>query len=184
MKQSKLPYPEAHGYRNSLQCRRLSRSLRFDPWVRKIPWRRKWQPIPVFLPGNPMDSPWSCKRVRHDLATKQQKLHWGGRKEILAQRLNKRGKERVSIILSDYTVLKPVMLTMNFSLTSEWYVFLLVNIQLCYPHTEPNWPCFVHFPVTESLFSLQNWLQVFFAKPSRVIAARGPSKMKLAFGDA
>ena len=26
----------------------------FDPWVRKIPWRRKWQPTPVFL-GNPMD---------------------------------------------------------------------------------------------------------------------------------
>ena len=24
----------------------------FDPWVRKIPWRRKWQPIPVFLAGN------------------------------------------------------------------------------------------------------------------------------------
>ena len=24
---------------------------RFDPWVRKIPWRRKWQPAPVFLPG-------------------------------------------------------------------------------------------------------------------------------------
>ena len=23
----------------------------FDPWVRKIPWGRKWQPIPVFLPG-------------------------------------------------------------------------------------------------------------------------------------
>ena len=22
-----------------------------DPWVRKILWRRKWQPIPVFLPG-------------------------------------------------------------------------------------------------------------------------------------
>ena len=22
---------------------------RFDPWVGKIPWRRKWQPIPVFL---------------------------------------------------------------------------------------------------------------------------------------
>ena len=27
------------------------RRLRFDPWVRKIPWRRKWQPTPVFLPG-------------------------------------------------------------------------------------------------------------------------------------
>ena len=24
---------------------------RFNPWVQKIPWRRKWQPTPVFLPG-------------------------------------------------------------------------------------------------------------------------------------
>ena len=23
----------------------------FDPWVRKIPWSRKWQPTRVFLPG-------------------------------------------------------------------------------------------------------------------------------------
>jgi len=23
----------------------------FDPWVEKIPWRRAWQPTPVFLPG-------------------------------------------------------------------------------------------------------------------------------------
>ena len=23
----------------------------FDPWVTKIPWRRAWQPTPVFLPG-------------------------------------------------------------------------------------------------------------------------------------
>ena len=30
-----------------LQCRRP----RFDPWVGKIPWRRKWQPTPVLLPG-------------------------------------------------------------------------------------------------------------------------------------
>ena len=30
-----------------LQCGRP----RFDPWVGKIPWRRKWQPTPVFLPG-------------------------------------------------------------------------------------------------------------------------------------
>ena len=34
-----------------LQCQRPG----FDPWVRKIPWRRKWQPTPVFLPENPMD---------------------------------------------------------------------------------------------------------------------------------
>ena len=24
---------------------------RFDPWVRRIPWRREWLPIPVFVPG-------------------------------------------------------------------------------------------------------------------------------------
>ena len=24
---------------------------RFAPWVRKVPWRRDWQPMPVFLPG-------------------------------------------------------------------------------------------------------------------------------------
>ena len=28
-----------------------SRRHEFDPWVGKIPWRRRWQPIPVFLPG-------------------------------------------------------------------------------------------------------------------------------------
>ena len=27
----------------------------FDPWVRKIPWRRKWQPTPEFLLGEFMD---------------------------------------------------------------------------------------------------------------------------------
>ena len=27
------------------------RETGFDPWVGKIPWRRKWQSTPVFLPG-------------------------------------------------------------------------------------------------------------------------------------
>ena len=27
------------------------RRCRFNPWVGKIPWRRKWQSTPVFLPG-------------------------------------------------------------------------------------------------------------------------------------
>ena len=34
---------------SACQCRRHKR-YRFEPWVRKIPWRRKWQPTPVFLP--------------------------------------------------------------------------------------------------------------------------------------
>ena len=42
----------------------------FDPWVGKIPWRRKRQPIPVFLLGKFHGqsslvgySPWSCKEL-------------------------------------------------------------------------------------------------------------------------
>ena len=30
---------------------RKHKRLRFNPWVGKIPWRRKWQPTPVFLTG-------------------------------------------------------------------------------------------------------------------------------------
>ena len=38
------------------------------PWVRKIPWRRKWQLTLIFLPEKPLGkrslagySPWGCK---------------------------------------------------------------------------------------------------------------------------
>ena len=55
----------------SCQCKRL-KSCRFDPWVGKIPWRRAWQPTPVFLPGESHGqrslvgySPWGC-RLRHN----------------------------------------------------------------------------------------------------------------------
>ena len=47
-----------------LQCRRPG----FISWVGKIPWRRKWPPTPVFLPGKSHGqrrlagySPWGCK---------------------------------------------------------------------------------------------------------------------------
>ena len=33
---------------SACQCRRHKR-YGFDPWVRKIPWRRKWQPAPVWV---------------------------------------------------------------------------------------------------------------------------------------
>ena len=38
------------GKEHACQNRR-HRRCRFDPWVGKIPWRRVWQPAPVFLPG-------------------------------------------------------------------------------------------------------------------------------------
>ena len=35
----------------NLPAIRILRKLEFNPWVGTIPWRRKWQPTPVFLPG-------------------------------------------------------------------------------------------------------------------------------------
>ena len=35
----------------NLLAMRETQETQFHPWVRKIPWRRKWQPSPVFLPG-------------------------------------------------------------------------------------------------------------------------------------
>ena len=37
----------ASGQEPACQCRRCG----FNPLVRKMPWRRAWQPTPVFLPG-------------------------------------------------------------------------------------------------------------------------------------
>ena len=43
----------ASGQEPDCRCRRRRGvgRLRFDPWVGQIPWRRAWQPTPVFLPG-------------------------------------------------------------------------------------------------------------------------------------
>ena len=59
----------------SRRCKRCG----FDPWVRRILWRRKWQPTPVFLPRKSHGqrslkgySPWGCERFSHYLTTEQQ----------------------------------------------------------------------------------------------------------------
>ena len=65
------------GKESTCQCRRRG----FYPWVGKIPWRRKWQPTPVFLPGKSHGqrglvgySPWG-HRVRHDQVTEHTHTH-------------------------------------------------------------------------------------------------------------
>ena len=62
------------GKESASQCRRPW----FDPWVGKIPWRRKWQPTVVFLPGKSHKQesggrqPMGSQRPGHNWATKQQ----------------------------------------------------------------------------------------------------------------
>ena len=54
------------GKESACQCRRPG----FNSWVRKIPWRRAWQPTPGFLPGESHGqrnlagySPWEPKEL-------------------------------------------------------------------------------------------------------------------------
>ena len=54
----------------------------FNPWVRKIPQRRQWQPTPVFLPGKSQGqrslagyNALSHKRVGYNSGTKQQYIY-------------------------------------------------------------------------------------------------------------
>ena len=61
------------GRESTCQCRRHG----FNPWVRKILWRRKWQPTPVFLAGKSHGqkslvgySSWGRKRAGHSLVAK------------------------------------------------------------------------------------------------------------------
>ena len=63
-------------------CYLQFRTPRFDPWIKKIPFRKEWLSIPVFLPGESHGqsslagySLCGHKRVRHDWATNTFKVH-------------------------------------------------------------------------------------------------------------
>ena len=47
----------------------LYRRPRFDPWVWKNHWRRRWLPTPVFLPGKPMDREATSLGLQKELDT-------------------------------------------------------------------------------------------------------------------
>jgi len=67
------------------RCRRRG----FNPWVGKIPWRRKWQPTPVFLVGNPI--PIGLQRVGCDWAHRHPFTKW--------QKGKQKDKSRMWVIL-------------------------------------------------------------------------------------
>ena len=64
-----MPSPPPCGIvvKTAFQCR-ICKRCRFNSWVQNVLWSRKWQPTPVFLPGNSPGqrrlvgySPWACK---------------------------------------------------------------------------------------------------------------------------
>ena len=100
---ARIRLPGLHsGKESACWCRRHKR-CGFNPWVRKIPWSRKWQPTPLFLPGEfygqrslASYSPWGCKElgkakhiarariVKHDIDRLVKKLKWRIRKEEMS----------------------------------------------------------------------------------------------------
>ena len=74
-----LGFPESSVVKNPPDS---ARRPGLDPWVGKIPWRRRWQLTPKFLPGKSHgqrslagSSPWGHKRIKHHLATKTTKQY-------------------------------------------------------------------------------------------------------------
>ena len=65
------------------QCRRCKRHG-FNTWVEKIPWRRKWQPTPIFLLENPIHRE-AWRAVVHGVAKSWTRLKWLSMHVCMAQ---------------------------------------------------------------------------------------------------
>ena len=87
------------GKESTYKCRRW----RFDSWIGKIPWRRKWQPTPVFLPGK-SHSLWDWELDR-------------------AQRLNNTREWTLSYSLVRMVGFSPILVKVNG--TTKWWIFSL-----------------------------------------------------------
>ena len=107
---------------------------RSNPWVRKIPWRREWQPAPVFLPGESYGqrslegySPWGLKESD---TTEQLHFHFQTRSRFL------RKNSRVQFVYFNF------------------YIYLHIYHLQCSPfhHVELN-ECLVWFSFPQRLTS-------------------------------
>ena len=66
--------------RGDVKCRRLG----FNPWVRKIPWRREWQKHPAFLPGKSHEKkPGRLQSIGHKELDMMSMHAWAYIKEII-----------------------------------------------------------------------------------------------------
>ena len=66
----KLDFPSGTRSKKNLAADAGDTRYRFNPWVGKIPWRRKCHPTPIFLPGKSYGqrilvgySPYCCKEL-------------------------------------------------------------------------------------------------------------------------
>ena len=122
-----------NGKESACQCRRQG----LDSWVGKIPWRRKRQPTAVFLPEKSQEqrnlmgfSSWGCKRVEHDLATKQQQ--WILRNTVNTEKCGQDLNVARNVMLGSKDLCSPALshwtsVEMNTGLVSEYEEILPLN---------------------------------------------------------
>ena len=94
--------------KESCQCRRCKR-CGFDPWVRKIPWRRKWQPLPVVLPGK-----------SHGQRSLAGYSPWAGKESDMTERLSTKHTAFLNGLLWRYWHRISYKLRGNWSDRSQW----------------------------------------------------------------
>ena len=117
----------------NLPAMQETRRSEFDPCVGKIPWKRKWQPTPVFLPGKfhaqrsiAGYSPWD-HRVRHNWTrtqahTYEEKLPWVCNQwtQLLLCILQNTLKENPEHYSQDYS--RPLTLNWTWQKELEWSI--------------------------------------------------------------
>ena len=97
-----------------LQCRRPG----FDPWVGKIPWRRKWQPTPVFLPGE-----------YHGQRSLAGYIPWGLKESHMTERISTAHIRSVNAL---FLKIKEQHILNNFSMPLEQNVLFSVFVAVCW----------------------------------------------------
>ena len=93
------------GKKSTYKCR----IWRFDPWIGKIPWRKKWQPTPVFLPGK-SHSPWDLELDR-------------------TYRINNTTEWTLSYSLVRMMSFLPILVKVNG--TTKWWIFFPQYLEAC-----------------------------------------------------
>ena len=118
------------------------REMRVPPRGQEAPWRRKWPPTPVFLPGESHGrrslqgySPWGHRRVRYNSATKQQ--------EQLAYGV-------VLILLYSRVIQLCIYIYTHTHTYTHIHLHILFHCGLC-QDIEYNFPCFAVGPCCLSI---------------------------------
>ena len=124
------------GKRICLQCRRPG----FDSWVKKIPWRRKWQSTPVLLPGKSHGwrslvdySPWG----RRESDTTE----WLHFRFHLACKLIKQGNN-IQLWHTPFSIWKQSVVPCPVLTVASWPTYRFLRRQVtvcCYPYSQRLW---------------------------------------------